>query len=134
MVWYGMVWHGMAWHGMVWYGMVWYGMVWLHKLSNFSIERCIKLKDFGRAECVQLHHFSDASNLGYGTVSYLQLVNEQKDIHCAFVAGKARVAPAKKTTTPRMELTAAIATVAVHIDRLVKRELEMKLHLFKILD
>lgn len=76
----------------------------LRKLSTFSVPRCIKPKDFGPLTSAQLHHFSDASEDGYGTVLYLRMQNDKKKIHLAFILGKARVAPLKKVTTPRMEL------------------------------
>ncbi|KAK7877121.1 hypothetical protein WMY93_032173 [Mugilogobius chulae] len=46
-------------------------------------------------------------------------------VHCAFVMGKARVAPLKPVTIPRMELTAAV--VASRMDKLCKKELQMEL-------
>ena len=61
----------------------------------------------------ELHHFSDASNKGYGQCSYLRLTDEQGKIHCSFVVGKSRVAPLKPVTIPRLELTAAVVSVRV---------------------
>ena len=49
--------------------------------------------------------------------------NEQGEIHCSFVIGKARVAPVKTITIPRLELAAA--TAAVRLGAVVKRELEI---------
>lgn len=97
----------------------------LKGLSTFSVPRCIKPKDFGQLISAQLHHFSDASEDGYGTVSYLRLLNEQNQVHLAFSLGKARVAPVKKVTIPRMELTAAV--LAVRVDRMLKAELQLNL-------
>ncbi|TDH06297.1 hypothetical protein EPR50_G00132240 [Perca flavescens] len=97
----------------------------LKGLSVFSVSRCIKPKDFGKLISVQLHHFSDASEDGYGTVSYLRLKNHWDKIHLAFILGKARVAPVKKVTIPRMELTAAV--LAVRVDRMLKAELQLEL-------
>ena len=48
----------------------------LPKLSSFSISRCLMPTEFGQVASSQLHHFSDASEDGYGSVSYLRLVNE----------------------------------------------------------
>ena len=45
---------------------------------------------------VELHHFSDASDLAYGQCSYVRLINENDDVSCALVIGKARVAPLNK--------------------------------------
>lgn len=102
--------------------------IWLNQLpqiSGFQIARCIKPRDFGTIVTAQLNHFSDASESGYGTVSFLKLTNEKGLVHCAFMMGKARVAPLKQTTIPRMELTAAV--MAVNIDKVMRKELEIEL-------
>lgn len=36
----------------------------------------------------QLHNFSDTSGEGYGAVLYLRVVNEARDVHCAFFYGE----------------------------------------------
>lgn len=49
---------------------------WLQDLKRVvmvKVDRCIMPKDFGKIKMAQLHHFSDASECGYGTVSYLRL-------------------------------------------------------------
>ena len=61
----------------------------------------------------ELHHFSDASNKGYGQCSYLRLTYDQYKIHCSFVIGKSRVTPLKTVTIPRLELSAAVISVRV---------------------
>ncbi|XP_034095472.1 uncharacterized protein LOC117561915 [Gymnodraco acuticeps] len=97
----------------------------LRRLSTFSVPRCFKPKGFGQLTSAQLHHFSDASENGYGTVSYLRLQSDDEKIHVTFVLGKARVAPLKNVTIPRMELTAAV--LAARVDRLLKAELQLEL-------
>ncbi|VDI06661.1 Hypothetical predicted protein [Mytilus galloprovincialis] len=67
--------------------------------------------------------FQDASESGYGTVTYLRLENTFDEIHCSFVMGKARVTPLKTITVPRLELTAA--TVAVRTNKMLLNELEI---------
>lgn len=57
--------------------------------------------------------------------SYLLLHNNCDQAHCAFVMGKARVAPLKPATIPRMELTAA--TMASRMDTIWRKELQMEL-------
>ena len=85
----------------------------LKQLSAFFIPRCIK-PSFQFKE-VELHHFSDASDLGYGTVSYIRFISETGEIHCAFLYGRARVKPLKKgITIPRLELNAAANLVVVN--------------------
>ncbi|KAL9982123.1 hypothetical protein ACROYT_G010928 [Oculina patagonica] len=50
-------------------------------LSRVALPRCLKSTDFGRINTVELHHFADASQIAYGTVSYVRLVNEEGQIH-----------------------------------------------------
>lgn len=64
-----------------------------------------------KTTCAQLHHFADASEEGYGTVTYLLLHNHQGLEHTAFI--------------PHMELAATV--VASRMDKLWRRELRMEL-------
>ena len=43
----------------------------LPKLSSFGVDRCLRAADFGQVTYSQLHHLSDASEDGYGSVSFL---------------------------------------------------------------
>ena len=90
-------------------------------LEKVEIKRCYKPEDFGRNKLAELHHFSDASQYGYGQSSYLRLVDESGKVSCSFVIGKARVAPLKKLTIPRLELTAA--TVSAKMSEFVRSEI-----------
>ena len=65
----------------------------LPRLEEFSIDRCVKPYEFGKISACQLHHFSDASQIGYGTVTYLRLVDEGGQVHCALLMAKSRLAP-----------------------------------------
>lgn len=58
-------------------------------------------------------------------MTYLLLKTKSSEVHSAFVMGKARVAPLKCVTIPRMELIAA--TMASCIDTLRRKELQMDL-------
>ena len=98
----------------------------LPKLASFAVRRCVKPDDFGEIESAQLHHFSDASNYGYGTVTYLRLVSRTDNVHCTLLAGKSCVAPVKPITIPRAELTAA--TVSVRMNKMMTTELEISIH------
>ena len=94
----------------------------LPKLSKFTIARCIKPPDF-TVKSTQLHHFSDASEKGYGSVSYLRLLSHDDTVHCMFLMGKSRLTPLKPMTIPRLELSAA--TVSVRVDMMLERELDI---------
>ena len=97
----------------------------LPALDNFSMDRCFKPAGFGEIKTATLHHFADASDHGYGSVSYLRLVNRDDQVHCSFVCGKSRVAPLKQMTIPRMELTSAV--VAAKVDKQLRSELTLPL-------
>lgn len=65
---------------------VWEG--WLRDLSSLrtiSVPRCFKPPRFGEVNNVQLHHFSDASEYGYGAVSYLRIVDVKVHAHSSLV-------------------------------------------------
>ncbi|KAL6490192.1 hypothetical protein MHYP_G00005370 [Metynnis hypsauchen] len=99
---------------------------WLQDLQNLAdvkIPRCYIPSSF-KAQHYELHHFSDASVSGYGACSYLRAVSESGEVHCSLVTGKARVAPTKVTTIPRLELSAAV--VAVRTSDMLKKELEVE--------
>ena len=85
----------------------------LRLLESLKIPRCYKPEEFGDPKVVELHHFSDASQAGYGQCSYLRLLNESHQAHCSLVMGKSRVTPLKSVTIPRLELTAAVVSVRV---------------------
>ncbi|XP_055004477.1 uncharacterized protein LOC129407441 [Boleophthalmus pectinirostris] len=97
----------------------------LKQLDGFGVDRCIKTRLFGSSVSAQLHHFADASEDAYGTASYLVLHTSKSDTHSTLLMARARVAPLKTPTVPRLELTAA--TVAVKMDKLLRKELEVEL-------
>ena len=61
---------------------------WIHnlqKVRSFIITRCLNPDGFGCISNVQLHHFCDASQDGYGAVSYLRIVGEDGYVHITFL-------------------------------------------------
>ena len=77
-------------------------------------------------QSVQLHHFCDASEFGYGAVTYLRIVDDKDAVHCSFVLGKSRVTPLKAVSIPRLELMAAV--VSIKLNCLVCDEIEYPIH------
>ena len=98
----------------------------LQTLQEFSVDRCLKPETFGEPSMTELHHFSDASEGGYGAVSYIRMTDSKSKVHCAFVTGKSRLSPLKYMTIPRLELSAA--TVAVKLDQMIRKELDYKIN------
>lgn len=95
----------------------------LHNLSSIKIARCYVPSTFKDVQQYELHHFSDTSVSDYGGCSYLRSVTKSGEVYCPLITGKARVAPTKVTTIPRLELSAAV--VATRTGDLLKRELEL---------
>ena len=91
-------------------------------LERLKFPRCYKPEDLGEVKTVELYHFSDASQNGYGQCSYLRLMDDAESIHCSLVIAKSRVTPLKPVTVSRLELTAAL--VASKMGGVLLKELE----------
>ena len=95
-------------------------------LERFGVKRCIKPESFGDAKKTEFHHFSNASEVGYGAVTYIHQINQEGKIHCSFGISKSRLAHMKPITMPKLELFAA--TVAVNLDKMMRRELDIQIN------
>lgn len=93
-------------------------------LCKLKIPRCYKPSNAQHIVTAEIHNFSDASTTGYGQCSYLRLIDEQGDIHISLLMSKARVAPLKVVSIPRLELQAACTSVDV--SRFLKEQLQME--------
>lgn len=71
---------------------------------------------------VELHVFSDASEIAYSASAYLRTIDDDGEIRCIFTMGKCRNCPIKRPTIPRLELMASV--IAVRLSNLVKAELD----------
>lgn len=56
---------------------------------------------------LQLHGFSDVSELAFAAVVYLRVAVSTEEVYVSFVTSKTRVAPIKQLTIPRLELCGA---------------------------
>ena len=56
----------------------------------------------------EVHIFSDASDMAIGHVAYLKTVYNDLSASVAFILGNSKLAPRKATSTPRLELCAAL--------------------------
>lgn len=86
---------------------------------------CFKPRGFGNIHNAQLHFLSDGSELGYGASAYLRLVDVYSNITCLFVIGKFRLAPIKRVSFPRLEMSGPVTTCRLY--RLSSDQLEIRL-------
>ena len=92
-------------------------------MEQFSVHRYYKPEDFGTIATVQIHLFSDASEVGYGALFYLRFFGADSKVHCPLVMSKSHLPHLKSLSVPRLELTAA--TLAVKLDDMLRKELEI---------
>lgn len=98
---------------------------WLKSLSQLSevrISRCYFNTDMARTSMIELHLFSDASEIAYAASAYLRIVDDDGVISCTFIMGKCRNCPIKRPTIPRLELMASV--LAVRLSNLIRAELD----------
>ena len=91
-------------------------------IEALKFDRCLVSEKFVNGS-VELHHFCDASQVGYGACAYLRVVNHWGQIPVRLIMSKGRLAPLKQMTMPRLELSAAV--VAVKLDSLIRRDLDI---------
>ena len=72
---------------------------------------------------VHLHAFGDASEKGYGAAVYLCVRSPDGEFTSSLVTSKAKVAPLKKVTLPRLELLGSL--LAARLLRFVQRALQL---------
>lgn len=97
----------------------------LPSLCNLQVPRSLRpVALTGASVTLQLHHFCDASELGYGAVCYLRLVSHD-DVNCNIVMSRNRLAPVKPSTIPRLELAAAV--VAIQLDQTIRQSFQLPL-------
>jgi len=84
----------------------------LNNLTQLSIPRCYQLQD-DQISDISLHNFSDASGAGYGMCSYLRFTYQNGRARCVLVASRARCAPTRIVSIPRLELQAAVLSANI---------------------
>ena len=84
----------------------------IQMLSEVSVTRWYT-PGGGKVNLYELHHFSDASTIGYGQCTYLRTIDEDGMISTCLVMIKAKVTPQRPVTVPRLELMATALSVRV---------------------
>ncbi|XP_011496530.1 PREDICTED: uncharacterized protein LOC105361122 [Ceratosolen solmsi marchali] len=77
----------------------------LQTLNELTIPRWFKTKETSN---IELHGFADASQLAMAAVIYMAIYNEENEPTVTFICSKTRVAPLKKLTITKLELTTAL--------------------------
>ena len=93
----------------------------IESLKNVEFPRCLQPTEVSGPS--ELHVFSDASKAAYGAVAYLVWTTPHGP-HISLVSAKARVAPLRHTTIPRLELMAAL--IASRLARTIVEEFKLK--------
>ncbi|XP_046145649.1 uncharacterized protein LOC123988934 [Osmia bicornis bicornis] len=92
----------------------------LQDLSDLHIPRWLNLTPEGR---VEIHGFSDASQHALAAVVYLRISSSTSSATLSLVCAKTKVAPLKRLTIPRLELTAAL--LLARLAQYVRNTLEL---------
>ena len=85
----------------------------LEQISEIKVPRCLQL-NLEKQE-VSLHVFSDASNEAYAAVVYLKVKYKNGESSRRLVAAKTKAVLLEATSTPRLELMAAVLAVELAI-------------------
>ena len=104
--------HGQSWDDVLPNEMIERFESWSSELPKLGLMKIPKSYFSGSFEHLELHVFGDSSQEVFSAVAFLRaLVNSsdnEKRTELAFVIGKARVAPMKVLTVPKLELQAAL--------------------------
>lgn len=82
----------------------------LRKISAFKVNRCVFMSN----SAIQFHTFSDASQQAYGACVYARSIDTEGHVYVQLIAAKSRVAPLKRLSIPRLELSAAVLASKLH--------------------
>ncbi|XP_063989936.1 uncharacterized protein LOC135169130 [Diachasmimorpha longicaudata] len=91
-------------------------------LDQISIPRWLQTSS--TSSNIQLHGFADAANQVMGAAVYIRVDNHQSEPSVILVSAKTTVAPLKKMTIPRLELTAAVilTNLVIYIRKMLEKE------------
>ncbi len=97
----------------------------LHLLAERHIPRCY-FDTATHISSVELHGFSDASELAYTAVVYLRLTATDDTTQTSLVTSKTKVAPIKRLSIPRLELCGAyiLAQLLHHVRKVLEIPLD----------
>lgn len=95
----------------------------LESLKDIKIPRCYT-SQLSKATNTEIHIFSDASEKAIGAVAYLKTRFSDNSVSIGFLIGKAKLAPTKGHSLPRLELCAAVMAIEIH--EIIRESLDIK--------
>ncbi|XP_064646576.1 uncharacterized protein LOC135499627 [Lineus longissimus] len=101
---------------------------WIQEMSqaqDLKIPRCYRTRPITDVKHISIHVFSDASREAYAACCYLRFLYDDDTTQVTFVAAKARVAPLRAISIPRLELMAAV--LGVRLARIIAKMLEISI-------
>ncbi|XP_068691569.1 uncharacterized protein [Montipora foliosa] len=93
-------------------------------LNHLSLTRCYLSGGCSRDASFELHHFDDASEYVYGTVSMSRKVSGDQTVESTFIMAKSRRKNKQYVSVIRLELQAA--TIAAQVHRLISSEANLE--------
>lgn len=102
-------------------------VVWLKSLNDIKecrVPRCLTPKG-DKYTSVELHAFCDASLQAYASAIYIRFARVNAPAHTSLVLARARVAPLKPLSVPRLELQAAL--LGARLIKTAEAELDIKI-------
>ena len=76
-------------------------------LTRRPLQRCY-MEYSKEADAIQIHRFSDASEKGFSAVVYIRILCSDSTVSISLMAAKTKVAPIKRESIPRLELSGAL--------------------------
>ncbi|XP_064638357.1 uncharacterized protein LOC135494368 [Lineus longissimus] len=101
---------------------------WIQEMSqaqDLKIPRCNRTRPITDVKHISIHVFSDASQEAYAACCYIRFLYDDDTTQVTFVAAKARVAPLRAISIPRLELMAAV--LGVRLARIIAKMLEISI-------
>ena len=80
----------------------------LREVTTLRLPRCYSDGEENREKRKELHVFCDASEQAYAAAAYWRMEQENGNVEVTLIAAKARVAPLRTISVPRLELQAAV--------------------------
>ena len=102
----------------------------LQIIDQYNVPRSVLPDRLSGVSTLEIHHFSDASERGYGVVSYLRVVDQKDGVSCNLLLSKSHLAPIKPLSVPRLELSAATLAVKVNLEIERSFKFEVRPHIY----